>query len=225
MTWLEGRGLMEFTDSGPETRNRIARLLFEAWWTPLIQLGVIHGDPHLGNYTFAGDEGGEAATLNLLDFGCIRIFPPSFVDGVLRLYRALIDDDHAAQAEAYEIWGFKGLKRELIETLNIWARFIYGPLLEDRTRSVADGVSPGAYGRREAFQVKQALEKLGPVTVPREFVFMERAAIGLGSAFLRLGAEMNWRRVFEATLDGFTEAALAERQARALGSVGLSSTA
>jgi hypothetical protein len=59
------------------------------------------------------------------------------------------------------------------------------------------------------------------VTIPREFVFMERAAIGLGSAFLRLGAEMNWRRVFEETLAGFTEPALAERQAAALGAVGL----
>jgi len=113
----------------------------------------------------------------------------------------------------------------MIETLNIWARFIYGPLLDDRVRTVADGVKPGAYGRREAFQVKQALEKEGPVTVPREFVFMERAAIGLGSAFLRLGAEMNWRRAFEETLEGFTEMALAERQAAALAAVGLSSTA
>jgi predicted unusual protein kinase regulating ubiquinone biosynthesis (AarF/ABC1/UbiB family) len=217
MTWLEGRGLMDFTEADQGTRNRVARLLFEAWWTPLIRIGVIHGDPHLGNYTF----GGEAARLNLLDFGCVRIFPPSFVDGVLRLYRALIADDHEAQAEAYRVWGFQGLTRPLIETLNIWARFIYGPLLDDRVRSVADGVSAGAYGRREAFQVKQALEKQGPVTVPREFVFMERAAIGLGSAFLRLGAEMNWRQVFEATLEGFTEAALTERQAAALAAVGL----
>jgi predicted unusual protein kinase regulating ubiquinone biosynthesis (AarF/ABC1/UbiB family) len=221
MTWLEGRGLMDFTDSDQETRNRIARLLFEAWWTPLIQLGVIHGDPHLGNYTFAGEPGAEAARLNLLDFGCIRIFPPSFVDGVLKLYRALIADDYEAQADAYRIWGFKSVSRELIDTLNIWAKFIYGPLLDDRVRTVADGVSPGAYGRREAFQVKQALDKLGPVTVPREFVFMERAAIGLGAAFLRLGAEMNWRQVFEATLGGFTEGALAARQAAALAAVGL----
>jgi predicted unusual protein kinase regulating ubiquinone biosynthesis (AarF/ABC1/UbiB family) len=221
MTWLEGRGLMDFEGADQETRNRIARLLFEAWWTPLIRLGVIHGDPHLGNYTFAGDAGGEAARLNLLDFGCIRIFPPSFVEGVLRLYRALIADDYEAQAEAYGIWGFRDISRELIDTLNIWARFIYGPLLDDRVRTVADGVSPGAYGRREAFQVKQALDKLGPVTIPREFVFMERAAIGLGAAFLRLGAEMNWRRVFEATLEGFTQDALAERQAAALAAVGL----
>ena len=51
MTWLEGRGLTDFEGADQETRNRIARLLFEAWWTPLIRIGVIHGDPHLGNYT------------------------------------------------------------------------------------------------------------------------------------------------------------------------------
>ncbi|HEX3407073.1 MAG TPA: AarF/UbiB family protein, partial [Caulobacteraceae bacterium] len=227
MTWLEGRGLMDFESADPQTRNRIARLLFEAWWTPLIRIGVIHGDPHLGNYTFASDPGaggagaGQAARLNLLDFGCIRIFPPSFITGVIKLHRALIDDDHEAQAEAYRIWGFSGLTRPLIETLNIWARFIYGPLLDDRVRTVADGVSPGLYGRREAYQLKKALDVQGPVTVPCEFVFMERAAIGLGAAFLRLGAEMNWRQLFEATLADFSEDALAARQAAALGAVGL----
>ncbi|HWF00934.1 MAG TPA: AarF/ABC1/UbiB kinase family protein, partial [Caulobacteraceae bacterium] len=75
--------------------------------------------------------------------------------------------------------------------------------------------------RREAFQLKKALETQGPVTVPREFVFMERAAIGLGAAFLRLGAEMNWRQLFEATLTDYDEAALVRRQAAALGAVGL----
>ena len=222
MRWLEGRGLLEFAVADQDTRDRIARLLFEAWWTPLIRLGVIHGDPHLGNYTFASAEGGgEAARLNLLDFGCIRIFPPSFVTGVIRLYHALTLDDFDAQIEAYRIWGFADLRRELVETLNIWARFIYGPLLDDRVRTVADGVEPGSYGRREAFQLKQALDRQGPVTIPREFVFMERAAIGLGAAFLRLGASMNWRRLFEASLEGYDEAALADRQSAALTAVGL----
>ncbi|MFI4976174.1 MAG: ABC1 kinase family protein [Caulobacterales bacterium] len=217
MEWLEGRGLMAFEGAQQDLRNRIAALLFEAWWSPMIRIGVIHGDPHLGNYSFSG----EADGLNLLDFGCIRIFPPSFVGGVARLYHALIEDDRDAQAEAYRIWGFKGLTNDLIDVLNIWARFIYGPFLDDRVRTVADGVSPGAYGRREAFQVKQALEQKGPVTIPREFVFMDRAAIGLGAAFLRLGAEQNWRRMFEASLDGFDVDQVAARQAAALAAVGL----
>jgi len=217
MDWLEGRGLKAFVGADQTRRDRIAKVLFEGWWTPLIKLGVIHGDPHLGNYSFAGD----ADRLNLLDFGCIRVFPPAFVGGVVKLHRAMIAGDRQGEIEAYRAWGFDGLSDDLIDVLGIWARFIYGPLLDDRVRTVADGVSPGAYGRREAFQVKQALERKGPVTIPREFVFMDRAAIGLGAAFLHLRAEQNWRRLFEASLEGFSEAALARRQAAVLGAVGL----
>ena len=217
MDWLDGRGLQSFKGDDLETRNRVAKILFEGWWTPLMHLGVIHGDPHLGNYSFA-DAGGR---LNLLDFGCVRIFPPVFVGGVVKLFRALSTGDKAGEIAAYEAWGFKNLSQDLADVLGLWARFIYGPLLDDRVRTVADGVAPGDYGRREAFQVKQALEEKGPVTIPREFVFMDRAAIGLGSAFLHLGAEHNWRRLFEASLEGFSEEGLAARQAAALAAVGL----
>ena len=40
----------------------------------------------------------------------------------------------------YETWGFKHLNRELIDALNIWARFIYGPLLDDRVLAAAGDV-------------------------------------------------------------------------------------
>lgn len=218
MTWLDGRGLLAFKDSPLEVRNAIARLLVRAWWGPLLHIGVIHGDPHLGNYTVQG----EGERLNLLDFGCIRVFPARFVAGVVQLRAALIAGDREGQAEAYRQWGFGDLKPELLDTMNLWARFIYGPLVDDRVRTIADGVSPAMYGRREAFAVKQALREHGPITIPREFVFMDRAAIGLGAAFLHLGAELNWRALFEESLEGFEEAALASRQREALGAVGLS---
>jgi predicted unusual protein kinase regulating ubiquinone biosynthesis (AarF/ABC1/UbiB family) len=218
MTWLDGQGLMAFKDAPQEIRDGIAAKLFEAWWSPMTTLGIIHGDPHLGNYSFGGE---GAAHLNLLDFGCIRVFPPKFVAGVVRLYRALSNDDRAEQVEAYRSWGFTGLNDDLVDTLNVWARFIYGPLLDDRERTVADDVPPGEYGRREAFRVRQALKAAGGIVIPREFVFMDRAAIGLGAAFLHLGARHNWKRLFDASLEGFSEEAVAERQRAALGAVGL----
>ena len=217
MNWLDGRGLMAFKGASLEVRNRVATLLFQAWWEPMIKLGVIHGDPHLGNYTLS--EGAER--LNLLDFGCVRIFPPRFVAGVVRLFHALSNDDLAEQKAAYASWGFAGVTDEMVGVLNMWARFIYGPILDDRVRTVADGVAPSEYGRREAFAVRKALKEKGPVKIPREFVFMDRAAIGLGSAFLHLEAEMNWRQLFETSVEGFTEQALAKRQAAALAQVGL----
>jgi hypothetical protein len=108
------------------------------------------------------------------------------------------------------------LRRDLIEVLNIWARFIYGPLTEDRVRTIADGVKPGEYGRREAYKLHMALKKKGPVTVPREFVFMDRAAIGLGAVFLHLAAELNFHRLFEEAIEDFSVTKVAAAQARVL---------
>jgi hypothetical protein len=140
---------------------------------------------------------------------------------VVDLYNGLMRGDDALVVHAYETWGFRGLTRELIEALNIWARFIYGPLLEDRVRSLADGVKPSEYGRRQAFQVHQALKERGPVTVPREFVFMDRAAIGLGGVFLHLRAELNFYRLFNEAIEDFAIARVTERQGAALSAAGL----
>jgi predicted unusual protein kinase regulating ubiquinone biosynthesis (AarF/ABC1/UbiB family) len=189
--------------------------MFTAWWFPFSRFGVIHGDPHLGNYTVFAEEGVPRG-INLLDYGCIRIFAERFVGGVVDLYHGLLHGDDALVVRAYETWGFRGLSRELIDILNIWARFIYGPLLDDRVRTIADGVKPGEYGRRQAFQVHRALREKGPVRVPREFVFMDRAAIGLGSVFLHLGAELNFHRLFSEAIENFSLERVATRQAAVL---------
>ena len=220
LDWLEGTRMLDHKDDPLETRNRLARAMFAAWWFPFSRFGVIHGDPHLGNYTIFAEHGAPAG-INLLDYGCIRIFPPPFVGGVVDLYMGLLDGDEARVVHAYETWGFKRLNRDLIGTLNIWARFIYGPLLDDRVRTIADGVKPSDYGRREAFRVHQALRAGGPVTVPREFVFMDRAAIGLGAVFLHLRAELNFYRLFNEAIEGFSVDQVTARQSGALAAAGL----
>jgi predicted unusual protein kinase regulating ubiquinone biosynthesis (AarF/ABC1/UbiB family) len=217
MEWLEGGKLLAFKHAGESSRNRIAEAMFKAWWIPFSRFGVIHGDAHLGNYTvFGAAEDQEARGINLLDYGCIRIFTSKFVGGVVDLYEGLLHEDFARTMHAYETWGFRGLTKDLAETLNIWARFIYAPMLDDRVRSVADGVAPEKYGRKEAFNFHRALKKEGQVLVPREFVFMDRAAIGLGAVFIHLRASINWHRLFESLIDGFDVDVLAARQNEAL---------
>ncbi len=220
LDWLEGTRMLAHKDDPLPARNTLAQAMFTAWWFPFSRFGVIHGDPHLGNYTvFARD--GVPAGINLLDYGCIRIFAPKFVQGVVDLYHGLLHGNDGLIVHAYETWGFHGLSRELIDTLNIWARFIYGPLLDDRVRTIADGVAPGEYGRREAFRVHQVLKRKGPVTVPREFVFMDRAAVGLGAVFLHLRAEVNFYRLFNTAIERFAIDQVAKRQAGALKAAGL----
>src|SRR5579872_2278779 len=220
LDWLDGEPLLDHTETDLAERNRIATAMFTAWWHPFSRFGVIHGDPHLGNYTVFSEHG-VAGGINLLDYGCIRIFPSKFVGGVVDLYNGLLQGNNELVVHAYETWGFKGLDRELIDILNIWARFIYGPLLDDRVRTIADGVKPSEYGRKEAFRVHQALKAKGPVTVPCEFVFMDRAAIGLGAVFLHLAAELNFYRLFNEAIESFSVETVAARPAAALKEAGL----
>jgi predicted unusual protein kinase regulating ubiquinone biosynthesis (AarF/ABC1/UbiB family) len=209
-TWLGGQPILDFVDRHVDQRNVLAMNMFRCWYVPLYYYGVIHGDPHLGNYSVRPDD-----TVNLLDFGCVRVFPPSFVKGVIDLYFALQKNDPDQAVHAYETWGFRNLSKELIEVLNMWAYFIYGPILDDRTRLIGKG-DHGVYGRQTADQVHQALKRLGGVEVPREFVFMDRAALGLGSLFIHLKAEINWYRLFNELIEDFDVDVLAARQRETL---------
>lgn len=206
MEWLDGVRLMTLKDKPLKLRNELAMRMFRAWYIPFYHYGIIHGDPHPGNYLVAKDN-----TLNLLDFGCVRIFPPKFVAGVIELYNGLRDHDDERVVEAFKSWGFKNLKKETIEILVIWARFIYGPVLEDRKRLI-DETESGMYGRATAKKVHFALRDVGGVEVPREFVFMDRAAVGLGSVFLHLRAEINWYQLFNGLIDEFDVRKLEKNQ-------------
>jgi predicted unusual protein kinase regulating ubiquinone biosynthesis (AarF/ABC1/UbiB family) len=210
MEWLDGKPLLQFKTSRAEERNALALRMFRAWYVPFYNYGVIHGDPHLGNYTVRND-----LDLNLLDFGCIRVFKPSFVKGVIDLYWALAKGDRDLAVAAYESWGFEKLNNETVDILNQWAAYLYGPLMEDRPRLIEESRS-SREGRVLAERIHQKLRESGGVTPPREFVFMDRAAIGLGAVFLHLAAEINWYRLFMELIQDFDVEALERRQSEAL---------
>ncbi len=217
MSWLDGRALMRRLEEDPpqEERNTIADALFRAWYLPLYRYGVIHGDPHLGNYQVRPD-----GTLNLLDYGAIRVFPATFIRAVIDLYEAIRDDDREKSHHAYEQWGFVDLSNEKMDILNIWAKFLYEPLLEDRVRKITDIDDP-TFGRSVAMKVHEGLKRTGGVKPPREFVLMDRSAIGLGSVFFRLKAELNWSRLFQELIEDFNTEEMAARQKAALLAAGV----
>ena len=215
MDWLEGQRITACVDQPLEYRNAVAYNMFRAWYVPFYFYGVIHGDPHLGNYTVREDR-----AINLLDFGCVRIFPPSFVSGVIDLYNSLDRNDPELAVHAYETWGFVNLSKEMIDILNLWAGFLYGPLLDNRTRRIQES-DGGIYGRDVAEKVHGELRRVGGVKPPREFVLVDRAAVGLGSVFMRLKAEINWHELFHDLIRDFDANLLAGRQREALLSAGL----
>ncbi len=217
MSWIEGQKLMAWLETEPsqEARNQVAMNMFRAWYVPFYFYGVIHGDPHLGNYSIDSD-----LNINLMDFGSIRIFRPEFVAGVIELYRALSQQDDGLARQAYAKWGFHGLDDEAIAVLNMWAGFIYAPLLSNEVRPIQQ-MRGGSEGRELAGRVHQELKRIGGIKPPREFVLMDRAAVGLGSVFMHLKAEVNWHRLFHDLIDDFDTGHLGKRQAEACKAAGL----
>ncbi len=140
MTWLDGAPFLEAVEAPIERRNQIALRMFRIWYVPFYHYGVIHGDPHLGNYTVAPD-----GTVNLLDFGCVRVFRASFVSGVIDLYHALERGDRDLAVERLPTLGlWRSVARDDRRCLNRWALFVYGPLarrpraaIQERAKRVA----------------------------------------------------------------------------------------
>ena len=216
MGWLEGKRILDVADGDNALAEAVAINMFRAWYVPLYRYGVLHGDPHLGNYSARPD-----GSINLMDFGCVRIFQPHFIKGVIDLYRAVQTNNEEMAAEAYRIWGFGKLTKEIVGILNIWARFIYEPLLDDRPRLIGQATN-GIYGREIAQHVHRELVRVGGVDVPREFVFMDRATLGLGSVFIHLKTELNWHRIFEELIADFDVDTMGKRQAKILKKNGIS---
>jgi hypothetical protein len=79
----------------------------------------------------------------------------------------------------------------------------------------------GQYGRETAEKVHEELKKIGGVRPPREFVLMDRAAVGLGSVFMHLKAEVNWYRIFNDLVENFNEETLLKKQSEAMEKAGL----
>jgi predicted unusual protein kinase regulating ubiquinone biosynthesis (AarF/ABC1/UbiB family) len=215
MTWLDGEPILRYVDHHLDARNEVARNMFRAWYVPFYEYAVLHGDPHLGNYTVRADR-----SINLLDFGCIRIFRPPFIRAVIDLYWALLHKDEDLAAHAYEVWGFKNLNRQMMRILNQWASFLYRPLMEDKVQRIQENGGT-LYGAQVAGKIQRELREIGGVAPPREFVLMDRAAIGLGSVFTRLGAEVNWHAMFHELIQSFDADVLAARQQAVLEAAGL----
>jgi len=139
---------------------------------------------------------------------------------VIDLYEAVRDNDDAKAHHAYETWGFTDLSKEKMAALNLWARFLYEPLCDDRVRRIQETDDP-QFGREVAERVHAGLKRTGGVKPPREFVLMDRSAIGLGGVFLRLKAELNWSRLFLDLIKDFDTDALSARQQAALTQAGV----
>jgi predicted unusual protein kinase regulating ubiquinone biosynthesis (AarF/ABC1/UbiB family) len=83
MDWVEGQPLGEFlthqTLSSAEA-NRLGQALWDFYHFQIHELKALHADPHPGNFIITPDK-----ELGVIDFGCVKVIPPSFYESYFQL--------------------------------------------------------------------------------------------------------------------------------------------
>lgn len=94
---LAGRTLRELLAGGlPQAeRDRLAERLLGLFFRQTLRLGLLHADPHPGNFLFLAD-----GRIGLLDFGCVKRLSPAWMTEHRRLLSLPLDDEPAL-VEAY----------------------------------------------------------------------------------------------------------------------------
>jgi ubiquinone biosynthesis protein len=101
---VDGRRLLEVLDAGDRAeRTRILAALADGIARQIFRGGVVHADPHPGNFLVDGD-----GRIAVLDWGCVLRLAPAERAGYARLVLALAIGDRARAAAELTALGFGG---------------------------------------------------------------------------------------------------------------------
>ncbi len=187
MSRLEGYPLSDILKPGVDQslKDWVALKYFRVVWRQVFEFGVLHTDPHPGNYLVT-----YHPKLAILDFGSIRIFPEEIRKAYHGLAAAILRRDNAAMAQCLLQLGFinKGDDPEpMFRILDV----IFEPVLKDRP------FDPRKYDSIEkGMQVATIGIENRLFNTPGHRVFLVRALIGLDAYLKQLGTVANWHRIF-----------------------------
>ncbi len=192
MDRLEGYPLQDIMAPGvdQELKDWVSVKLFRLLWRQVLEFGVLHADPHPGNYLVT-----HHPRIGILDFGSVRVFEPRVRLGYLRMSRGLLAGDDAAAGAAAVDLGF--IQRgddpaPFVELL----RVVCEPILVDRP------YDPRDYDVMErGLRASQITLSHGLYRAPGHQVFLLRALLGLDGCLRTFGTVRNWHRLFRDIVD------------------------
>lgn len=86
--WVSGQPFAEIIDSGSrEQRDRAGRLLSEFHFSSPARVGLLHADPHPGNFRLLPD-----GRLSVIDFGAVARLPQGLPTTLGRMLRLALED-------------------------------------------------------------------------------------------------------------------------------------
>jgi predicted unusual protein kinase regulating ubiquinone biosynthesis (AarF/ABC1/UbiB family) len=197
--WLEGEELdAGLTHADRAIRERTVTQLLHAFWYQLFRGGVLHADPHPGNYRILAD-----GRLGLLDYGCVKIFSEDFMTHFSQMVLAQLEDDQEALVDCMSALGLVDDPddEDQLEDIRRLADYCSVGIRADGEFDFGE-FSYVAEGRA---LVGHFLSRGNPPPAQRDFLFLTRVLLGYYEYFSRAEAKLHFReKVMPYVEGGFT---------------------
>ncbi|MFG2649187.1 ABC1 kinase family protein [Streptomyces sp. NPDC048436] len=207
--WIDGVPLSDvIADGTQEQRDRAGQLLARFLFSGPARTGLLHADPHPGNFRLLPDEK-DGWRLGVLDFGTVDRLPGGLPPTIGESLRMTLDGEADA---VYEMLCAEGFVQESVElepdaVLDYLLPIIEPMLVEEFTFTrgwmrgqaarVADPRSP-------AYQLGKRLN------LPPSYLLIHRVTLSTIGVLCQLGATVRMREELEEWLPGFLEEPLEE---------------
>jgi predicted unusual protein kinase regulating ubiquinone biosynthesis (AarF/ABC1/UbiB family) len=194
LEYLEGEPLSELIRRGSSASNEerfsVSALIMTALFAPVLRTGVVHADPHPGNFQILPD-----GRLGLLDFGAVKQLSPAATEANRRLYRAILEGEPPEPVALLTEAGFDIEGGHDQEIRALWRPLF---LLLARPAMAVEydyGTSATLIAEAEAF-MRQNLRVLLKINPPAEGMMLFRAVGGHAQNLRALGAKGAFRDVY-----------------------------
>ncbi|NEK85306.1 AarF/ABC1/UbiB kinase family protein [Blastococcus saxobsidens] len=198
--WLEGTPLSRIiADGSREQRDRAGRLLAVLHFSGPQRAGLLHADPHPGNFRLMPD-----GRLGVIDFGATARLPDGHPEPIGRLLR----------------WALAGRAAEVLADLRSEGFVRPGVDIDpegvlDYLRPLLEPVAGARFHFTRAWMQEQAARIADPRTeanrlgrqlnLPPAYLLIHRVTIGSIGVLCQLDAATDWRAVLEEWLPGFAD--------------------
>ncbi|GAA2072195.1 AarF/ABC1/UbiB kinase family protein [Streptomyces albiaxialis] len=203
--WMDGTPLAEVIAEGAqEERDRAGQLLTRFLFSGTARTGLLHADPHPGNFRLVtdGHEDPERWRLGVMDFGTVDRLPDGLPPIIGTALRMTLD----GEAEAvYELLREEGFVKETIDLDPEMVRDYLLPIIEPA--DAEEFTFSRDWMRKQAARIadpRSPAHQLGrQLNLPPAYLLIHRVTLSTFGVLCQLGATVRMREELESWLPGF----------------------
>jgi predicted unusual protein kinase regulating ubiquinone biosynthesis (AarF/ABC1/UbiB family) len=198
--WLDGTPLSRIIAGGTQDeRDRAGTLLAELHYSAPARAGLLHADPHPGNFRMLPD-----GRLGVVDFGAVARLPGGYPEPLGRLTRHAVDRDAAAVLAVLRAEGFIRTSvqldaRQVMDYLGPIVEPLRSPTFTFSREWMREQAARVGDPRREEARVGRMFN------LPPSYLLIHRVTLGSIGVLSQLGATAPFRELAQKWQPGFAD--------------------